>query len=163
MTTPPPILRVTTPAQATAVSALLTQPTLFGTPPTPGEQEEFANGPLASLAREDHAYWFIPDSQGQPAGAIGVRMHSFRSGIFEVTALATAVNQRHHGFGRQLLEQALLHVKEQQGRGLLFDTSPHPSYEPMHHLLEHLGFIQVGRFPDFYQPGEDTLWYYRAV
>ena len=62
-----------------------------------------------------------------------------------------------------MLELALRFVKESGGRGLLFETSSDASYAPMHRLLADLGFAQVGRFPDFYYPGEDTLWYYQAI
>ena len=33
----------------------------------------------------------------------------------------------------------------------------------MIHLLAALGFEQVGRFPGFYYPGEDTLWFFIPI
>lgn len=164
-TTLPPLraARVTGPDQAAQVTAFLLQPGLFGTPATPGEREEFISGPGASIDQIRHAYWFIRDRQGQVCGVLGIRMHHFQSGIYEITALAIAAGQRRLGFGRGLLQIALDYIAEAQGRGLIFDTSSNPAYQPVQHLLEHLGFTQVGRFPDFYAPGEDTLWYYRPI
>ena len=156
-------VRVATPAEAEEVSAFLLQPGLFGTPLTPGELEEFKTHPVAALGCADDAYWFVRAEARAVCAVIGVRMNVERTGIFEVSALAIHSPCRGQGLGRRLLELALAFVADSHGRGLLFETSSDPSYAPMHKLLAHLGFKQVGRFPDFYFPGEDTLWYYRAV
>ena len=155
--------RVSTRAEAEEVSAFLLQPNLFGTPLTPGEREEFKTHPAAAVGCADDGYWFVRDEAGAVCAVIGVRMNVERTGIFEVSALAIQAPCRGRGLGRRLLELALEFVAEAQGRGLLFETSSDASYAPMHNLLADLGFKQVGRFPDFYYPGEDTLWYYRAV
>ena len=155
--------RVGSPAEAEEVSAFLLQPGLFGTPLTPGELDEFKTHPAATIGRADDAYWFVRDARGAICAVIGVRMNVERTGIFEVSALAIQSTCRRRGLGRQLLELALAFVTGSNGRGLLFETSSDPSYAPMHKLLADLGFKQVGRFPDFYYPGEDTLWYYRRI
>ncbi len=155
--------RVAAREEGEAVSAFLLQPDLFGTPLTPGEREEFSTRPAASVGHADDAYWFVRDAAGAICAVIGVRMNVERTGIYEVSALAIQAASRRRGLGRRLLELALDFVAEADGRGLLFETSSDPSYAPMHKLLGNLKFKQVGRFPDFYYPGEDTLWYYRAI
>ena len=155
--------RVGSRQEADAVSAFLLQPGLFGTPLTPGERDEFKSHPAATVGCADDAYWFVRNDNGTICAVIGVRMNVERTGIFEVSALAIHSPCRGQGLGRRLLELALAFVAESGGRGLLFETSSDPSYAPMHKLLARLGFKQVGRFPDFYYPGEDTLWYYRAI
>ncbi|MGD9781813.1 MAG: N-acetyltransferase family protein [Kiritimatiellia bacterium] len=155
--------RVATREEAEAVSAFLLQPGLFGTPLTPGERDEFKTHPAATVGCADDAYWYVRDGAGAICAALGVRMNVERTGIFEVSALAIQAACRGQGLGRRLLELALAFVAESKGRGLLFETSSDASYAPMHKLLANLGFKQVGRFPDFYYPGEDTLWYYRAI
>ena len=157
------VVRVATSDEAEAVSAFLLQPDLFGTPLTPGETEEFKTHPAAAIGRADDAYWFVRDGQGAVCAVIGVRMNAEKTGIFEVSALAIHSACRRRGMGRRLLELALRFVAEANGRGLLFETSSDLSYAPMHKLLADLFFKQVGRFPDFYYPGEDTLWYYRTI
>ena len=155
--------RVATREEAEEVSAFLLQPGLFGTPLTPGEQDEFRTHPAAAIGCADDGYWFVRNEEGAICAVLGVRMNVERTGIFEVSALAIHCPRRGRGLGRRLLELALRFVAEARGRGLLFETSSDPSYAPMHKLLADLGFKQVGRFPDFYFPGEDTLWYYRAI
>ena len=155
--------RVATPEEAAQVSAFLLQPKLFGTPLTPGEQAEFKDHPAAAIGCADDGYWFVRDAAGAICAVIGVRMNVERTGIFEVSALAIQAGRRGRGLGRCLLGLALGFAADSGGRGLLFETSSDPSYAPMHKLLARLGFKQVGRFPDFYYPGEDTLWYYRAI
>jgi ribosomal protein S18 acetylase RimI-like enzyme len=154
---------VATCKEAEEVSAFLLQPGLFGTPLTPGELDEFKTHPAATVGCADDAYWYVRDGAGAICAVIGVRMNVERTGIFEVSALAIHSPCRGRGLGRRLLELALGFVAEAQGRGLLFETSSDASYAPMHKLLADLEFAQVGRFPDFYYPGEDTLWYYRAI
>jgi ribosomal protein S18 acetylase RimI-like enzyme len=156
-------VRVATREEAEEVSAFLLQPGLFGTPLTPGELEEFKTHPTAAIGCADDAYWLVRDGQRAVCAVIGVRMNVERTGIFEVSALAIHGACRGRGVGRYLLELALRFVSGAKGRGLLFETSSDPSYAPMHKLLAGLGFKQVGRFPDFYYPGEDTLWYYRSI
>ncbi len=156
-------VRMATREAAEEVSAFLLQPGLFGTPLTPGELEEFKTRPAAVVGCADDGYWLARNEQGVVCAVLGVRMNVERTGIFEVSALAINASCRHRGLGRRLLELALRFVAEAKGRGLLFETSSDPSYAPMHKLLADLGFKQVGRFPDFYYPGEDTLWYYRTV
>ena len=155
--------RIAAPQDAADLSAFLLQPGLFGTPLTPGEQDEFRTHPAAVLGSADDAYWCVRDANGAICAALGVRMNAERTGIFEVSVLAIQAAQRRRGLGRRLLELALAFVADSNGRGLLFETSSDASYAPMHKLLADLGFKQVGRFPDFYFPGEDTLWYYRAI
>ena len=157
------IRRVANRDEGEAVSSFLLQPGLFGTPLTPGERDEFSTRPVASIGRPDDAYWFARDNTRTIHAVIGVRMNVERTGIYEVSALAIHAARRRQGLGRRLLQLALRFVADSGGRGLLFETSSDLSYAPMHHLLADLGFKQVGCFPDFYYPGENTLWYYRPV
>ena len=157
------VARVASREEAEAVSAFLLQPGLFGTRLTPGEQEEFLTRPVAAIGQPFEGYWFVRNEQGALSAVIGIRMNAERTGIYEVSALAVHAENRRNRLGRRLLEFAVRHVAREHGRGLLFETSSDSSYAPMHHLLADLGFKQVGRFPDFYFPGEDTLWYYRAI
>lgn len=156
-------IRVATPKEAADVSAFLLQPDLFGTRLTPGERGEFENRPLGSIGKADDTYWFLRDGQGAICAVIGIRMNLERTGIYEVSALAVHSACRRQGIGRRLLEHGLRFVTDSGGRGMLFETSSDPSYVPMHRLLDRLGFKLVGHFPDFYYPGEDTLWYYQPI
>ena len=158
---PATMQRVSSPDEAREVSDFLLQPTLFGTPLTPGEREEFRLCPLASINHPQDAFWFFRDSAGKVCAVLGIRMHHYQTGIFEVVAMAVHSSARRLGLGRRLLDRAMDHVPRSGGRGLLFETSSHGSYEPMRHLLAECGFSQVGCFPGFYYPGEDTLWYFR--
>ncbi len=157
------VVRAASREEAEAVSAFLLEPELFGTRLTPGEQEEFKTHPVASIGQSLDGYWYVRNGQGAISAVIGIRMNAERTGIYEVSALAVHAENRRKKLGRRLLEFAVRHVAGEHGRGLLFETSSDPTYAPMHHLLADLGFQQVGRFPDFYFPGEDTLWYYRAI
>lgn len=150
-------------SEADAIAAFLLQPNLFGTPLTPGEREDFQQAPQAALVREDLVFWYIPSGPQAVAATVGIRHNVNRTGIYQIIAFAVQQNFRHRGFGKSLLHHALQYIAGVQGRGLLFDTSAHPSYLPMQRLLTTLQFQLVGRFPNFYYPGEDALWYYRDL
>ena len=157
------VRRISSVEEAEGVSAFLLQEGLFGTPPTPGERELFRNHPAQAVGDAFDSYWQVVDAQGAVCGVIGVRRQAMGTGLYEVTAFAVSSTVRGRGIGHHLLERTLNHVSEVGGRGLLVDTSAAPSYAPMRHLLEELGFDPVGRFPDFYYPGEDALWYYHPI
>jgi len=154
---------VSTPEEAKEVSNFLLQPGLFGTRLTPGEVEEFTLNPAKSIGSEHDTYWFCRDSPSLLCAVVGVRMNASKTGIYEISAMAVHSSCRHSGIGRHLLAFAVQFVEESKGRGLIFETSSDSSYAPMHSLLHQFGFQQVGRFPDFYYPGEDTLWYYLGM
>lgn len=155
--------RVSSIDDAQDVSSFLLTPGLFGTPLTPGEHNMFLHNPLQSVDHPVDVCWFCRDSEGAVSAVLGMRQHANQTGIHEVYAFAVDPSHRDQGLGRQLLERGMRHVSEVGGRGLIVDTSSHPSYEPMHLLLRSMGFEQVGRFPGFYYPGEDCCWYFIRV
>ena len=157
------LMRVSTLEEAQEVSDFLLQPGLFGTRLTPGEVEEFSLNPSRSIGQECDTYWFSRNEHGFVRAVMGIRMNSSKTGIYEISAMAVHSGCRQRGMGRRMLEFALKFVAEANGRGLIFETSSDSSYAPMHTLLDQFGFKRVGRFPDFYYPGEDTLWYYHEV
>jgi ribosomal protein S18 acetylase RimI-like enzyme len=159
-----PVLRVATLAEAHEVAAFLLQPNQFGTPLTPGERDDFQNAPITSIVQQHEIFWYLLNNPHQIiAAALGIRLHANRTGIFQVIAFAVHRTSRHQGLGRRLLNHALCTISDLKGRGLLFDTSAHASYLPIQRLLTAMQFDLVGRFPGFYYPGEDALWYYRAL
>ncbi len=155
--------RVSTLEEAKEVSDFLLQPGLFGTRLTPGEIEEFTLNPVQSIGKEHDTYWFSQNQDGELCAVVGIRMNVSKTGIYEISAMAVRSGCRQQGLGRRMLEFALQFVAEANGRGLIFETSSDTTYAPMHTLLDQFGFKLVGRFPDFYYPGEDTLWYYHEV
>jgi GNAT superfamily N-acetyltransferase len=158
-----PLHRVATTPEARDVSAFLLRDGLFGTPLTPGERKEFSERPAETIGLPDDGYWFALDGDGDICGVVGVRANFERTGIFEVSAMAIRHDCRGKGLGRRMLDFALHEAAGRRARGMLFETSSDPSYQPMHHLLRATGFAPVGRFPDFYFPGEDTLWFFRPI
>ncbi len=154
---------VTTREEAEAVTEFLLKPGLFGTPLTPGETALFRELPLASVGHPHDTCWYFRNGDDRLCAVLGMRHHHNHTGIYEVYAFAVDPSSRYQGFGRRLLTCGLQYIASVQGRGMIVDTSAHPSYAPMHKLLDSLKFALVGRFPDFYYAGEDTLWYYHAV
>ena len=145
-------------------SFLLDAPQPFATPLTPGEACIVKNDPLESLASACKHYFLAEDRDSERLlGVIGARENQHQTGIYEVTCIAVVPECRGTGIGKQLMEHIVEAVKTSGGRGILVDTSDHPDYAPMHRLLRKSGFREIAHIPEFYYPGEGTVWYYMLL
>ena len=149
--------------EADELIAFLLGEGMFPTPLTPGEKQVICRDPYDSLAGRPSAYWMERDAEGRILAGIGIREQANHTGIYELTCIAVAPGNRQKGLGKAMLEQAVRHIEDAGGRGMLVDTSDHPAYGGMHALLRRCGFTRVGHLPDFYFPGEGTHLYYRLL
>ncbi|QZY54467.1 GNAT family N-acetyltransferase [Crassaminicella profunda] len=134
----------------------------FGTYLTRGELENAHIHPVESLGDEKSRYWYVLDGDEMIACA-GVKEAEHKNGIFLGTFNSIKKEYRGNGIGEKLLQITIEFVKNSEGRGLLIDTSDKESYCTIRCLLKKIGFQQVGRFPDYYEAGEDALWYYLNI
>lgn len=154
---------IKSPDEAAEMISFLLGDGLFATPLTPGEEQVIRSDPYVNLEGHSSAYWIVRDQGGRISAAIGVREHANYTDIYEMTCIAVACGSRRRGLGRLMLENALCYIMTVGGRGMLVDTSDHPSYVPMQNLLKQCGFTRVGHLPEFYYPGEGAIFYYRLL
>jgi len=130
---------------------------------TPGEIEQIYREPFICLRSRDMKYWFARDEEEEIVAALGVKETDHRTSGYCISFIAVDKRHRHEGIGKVLLDRGLEFVRSMKGRFLIVDTSDRPEYEPMRHFMTTNGFIHVGTFPDYYYPGESTMWYYYRI
>lgn len=97
--------------------------------------------------------WVVAEDNGKVAGYIGSQSVL---GEADMMNLAVHPDYRRQGIGEQLVLELIQRLQEQGSHILLLEVRA--SNAPAISLYEKLGFIQVGRRPNYYyKPKEDAL------
>jgi ribosomal protein S18 acetylase RimI-like enzyme len=67
------------------------------------------------------------------------------------------------GLGRMLQQRVEDLVLELGGDRLVLETSGRPDYERARRFYRGAGFVEVGRIPEFYRPGDDCLVFCKVL
>ena len=97
--------------------------------------------------------WVVAQDNGTVAGYVGSQ-----TVLGETDMMNIAVHPacRRNGVGRKLVLELISRLKEQGSHALILEVRA--SNDPAIRLYEQLGFVQVGRRPNYYsQPKEDAL------
>lgn len=97
--------------------------------------------------------WVIAQDNGTVTGYVGSQ-----TVLGETDMMNIAVHPacRRNGVGRKLVLELISRLKEQGSHALILEVRA--SNDPAIRLYEQLGFVQVGRRPNYYsQPKEDAL------
>jgi GNAT superfamily N-acetyltransferase len=84
-------------------------------------------------------------------------------GSFDLYWIAVGDGRRGHGLGRALMEETERVVRAAGGRRVYAETSGRDQYEPTRRFYERLGFVAEARLRDFYAPGDDKVFYVKAL
>jgi len=111
---------------------------------------------LRSITSELHnglSLWIVAEQDGTVAGYVGSQSVL---GEADMMNLAVAPTFRRQGIGRKLVETLIERLKEKGTHILVLEVRA--SNEPAIALYHALGFVQVGRRPNYYvHPKEDAL------
>ncbi len=111
---------------------------------------------LHSISSELHnplSLWLVAEENGVVAGYVGSQSVL---GEADMMNLAVSPAIRRQGIGRKLVQELVEHLKQQDVHILVLEVRV--SNEPAIRLYQELGFIQVGRRPNYYvHPKEDAL------
>ena len=80
-------------------------------------------------------------------------------GVYHLYWMAVAPRIQHHGFGREMMLWLVSRLKVLSARRLLVETSSMPKYLPARKFYRSLGFKMVSRLPDFYDTGDDLIFF----
>ncbi len=97
---------------------------------------------------------------------IGFSCYGHRSltkGAYDLYWIAVDVAQQHHGVGKKLLKATETSVKRHKGNLLLVETSDRPDYAPTRQFYADNGYIECGRVPNFYNPDDGLVMYYKEL
>jgi GNAT superfamily N-acetyltransferase len=84
-------------------------------------------------------------------------------GSFDLYWIAVDQRRRGKGLGRVLMQETESIIRETGGRRVYAETSGRPQYEPTRRFYERLGFTRETQLRDFYAPGDDKVFYVKAV
>jgi ribosomal protein S18 acetylase RimI-like enzyme len=61
------------------------------------------------------------------------------------------------GIGRALQSSAEAFIRARAGRRIVLETSSRPEYARPRRFYLRAGYREIGRIPDFFQPGDDCI------
>lgn len=108
---------------------------------------------IASELQNRLSYWLVAEIDGNVAGYVGSQ--SVLDGA-DMMNLAVAPEYRRQGIAEALVFALVDHLRQKKVIALLLEVRS--SNQPAISLYEKLGFVQVGRRPNYYRhPREDAL------
>jgi ribosomal protein S18 acetylase RimI-like enzyme len=84
-------------------------------------------------------------------------------GTYDVYWMAVSLQAQRQGVGHALLTAAEADVRARHGRIILIETSGKASYFKAQHFYASMGYDMVSRIPEFYEPGDDKLTFYKRI
>lgn len=98
-----------------------------------------------------------------PVGYICFGRTPMTEGTFDLYWIAVDKSQRNKGVGAKLIgamDEVLLH---NGGRIVRLETSSMETYQGTVQFYLNAGFIEAGRIPGFYKPGDDLVIFFKAL
>jgi ribosomal protein S18 acetylase RimI-like enzyme len=83
------------------------------------------------------------------------------SGTWDLYWAAISQAVRGRGVGTALVTYAEDQIAEAGGRMALIETSSKPEYELTRRFHRSLGYVEICRIPDFYEPGDDKIVFWK--
>ena len=115
--------------------------------------DHWSENSIASELNNPLSYWLVAEVDGEVAGYVGSQSVLDAADMMN---LAVSPKYRKQGIGQALVENLVQHLQQNNVIALLLEVRV--SNAPAIALYEKLGFIQVGRRPNYYHnPREDAL------
>ena len=115
--------------------------------------DPWSENSIASELNNPLSYWLVAEVDGEVAGYVGSQSVLDAADMMN---LAVSPKYRKQGIGQALVENLVQHLQQNNVIALLLEVRV--SNAPAIALYEKLGFIQVGRRPNYYHnPREDAL------
>ena len=109
-------------------------------------------------------YFFVfAERDGEVAGYTCYGPIDGTEGSFDLYWIAVDHGRRSQGLGRVLMEETERIVRAAGGRRIYAETSGRGQYEPTRRFYERLGFHRETQLRDFYAPGDDKVFYVKAL
>jgi GNAT superfamily N-acetyltransferase len=113
---------------------------------------------------ESSDYFFVFAERGEAvAGYTCYGPIAGTESSFDLYWIAVDQRRRSEGLGRALMQETERIVRDAGGRRIYAETSGRAQYEPTRRFYERLGFTRETQLRDFYAPGDDKVFYVKAV
>jgi ribosomal protein S18 acetylase RimI-like enzyme len=84
-------------------------------------------------------------------------------GSYDLYWVAVDPELRRQGLGRLLMDWSEAAIAQRNGRKIYIETSSRPLYDPTNAFYVSCGYTEIGRFPDFYAPGDAKVTYEKTL
>jgi ribosomal protein S18 acetylase RimI-like enzyme len=118
---------------------------------------------LKDRIQKDYQIDCMAEDQDLAIGYICYGPTPMTEGTFDLYWIAVDPDFQEKGAGSKLLDFLVKAVKVRGGRMILADTSTVPFYEKTRKFYVKNAFQEVARIPDYYQPGNDRITFYRRL
>ena len=105
----------------------------------------------------------VADQQGRIVGFASYGQIPSAPGDYDLYWLVVHPEHQREGVGRALMSRVEAEVTARGGRQLRIDTSSRNDYAKARAFYLGMGYVEVGRVPDFYHPGDDKMEYAKAL
>lgn len=156
------MIRPMTAADKAPVMGLI-RATGFFRPDEVAVAEELIDIYLGQPDQKDYGIVVSEDGAGRVAGYMTFGPTPLTVGTYDLYWMAVDPTAQGRGHGRALVEWLEAYVKDAGGRLIIIETSSVPKYEPTRRFYLGLGYPEVARIPDFYQPGDDRVIYRKVI
>ncbi len=156
------MIRTMTAADKAPVMDLI-RATGFFRPDEVAVAEELIDIYLGQPGQRDYGIVVSLDDGGRVAGYMTFGPTPLTVGTYDLYWMAVDPKAQGRGHGRALVEWLEATVKDAGGRLIIIETSSVPKYEPTRRFYLGLGYPEVARIPDFYQPGDDRVIYRKVI
>lgn len=118
-----------------------------------------------ALTNTSSDYWFrIAESEGVEAGYICFGPTPMTACTYDLYWIVTDAAHRGKGVARALIRSMESHLLERGHRAQVrVETSQTEGYGAARKLYDRLGYPEVARFPDFYEPGNDLIVFFKNL
>lgn len=100
---------------------------------------------------------WVDDPDGSPVGVVYFGPDALTDRKWDLWMIAVAPDRQRQGIGGELIRFVEQHVRENEGRILLIDTSSHLKYDPTRQFYMAHGYAEVARIPDYYSDGDSKV------
>ena len=115
--------------------------------------DPWSESSIASELNNPLSYWLVAEVDGEVAGYVGSQSVLDAADMMN---LAVSPKYRKQGIGQELVKYLVHHLQQNNVIALLLEVRV--SNAPAIALYEKMGFVQVGRRPNYYHhPREDAL------
>ncbi len=121
--------------------------------------EELWNAYVEQGAVASGYYFLVFRDGGQVLGFACYGPRDLAEGVYDLYWIATSIQARRRGIGRQLLDQVEEEVRRLHGRIVIVETSGTSLYKPTRDFYLGCGYEEEARIRDFYHPGDDLVIY----
>jgi GNAT superfamily N-acetyltransferase len=125
--------------------------------------EELIDITLDRPEQKDYGIVVIEDASGRVGGYMTYGPTPLAVGTFDLYWMAVDPRSQGRGLGRRLVEWLEDHARKANGRLIIIETSSTPKYEPTRRFYLGLNYTEIARIPDFYQPGDDRVIYFKRL